>query len=64
MIDGIIHRNHCLKTKKGYYLKDVRIIKNRRLEDIILVDNASYSFGNSIDNGVIIIIYHFLDSCD
>ena len=32
-------------TKNGLFLKDLRILKNRRLEDIIIVDNLAHSFG-------------------
>ena len=34
------------------YLKDLRIIKNVDMKDIILVDNAVYGFGQQLSNGV------------
>lgn len=42
----------------GVYIKDLRILANRRLQDIIIVDNAAYSFGHQIDNGIPIISWH------
>ena len=38
-------------------MKDLRII-NRNLEDMVLVDNAAYSYELQIDNGVPIIPYY------
>lgn len=36
----------------GFYIKDLRIVANRDLKDIILVDNLVHSFGLQIDNGI------------
>jgi len=41
-----------LETKNGFYIKDLRIIKNRDLKNMIIVDNLVHSFGFQIDNGV------------
>lgn len=34
------------------YVKDLRIIKDRNLSDVILVDNSIISFAFNMDNGV------------
>jgi len=34
------------------YVKDLRIFKNVPLKDIIIVDNAVYSFGAQLENGI------------
>lgn len=34
------------------YVKDLRIFKNVPLSNILLVDNAVYSFGEQLDNGI------------
>lgn len=36
----------------------MRIIRNRSLEDLVIVDNAVYSFGFQLDNGIPIIPYY------
>jgi len=39
-----MYRQHCVQTPEGYYVKDLRVIRNRSLSDIALVDNSVYSF--------------------
>ena len=34
------------------------MISNRNLKDMVLVDNAAYSFGYQINNGIPIISWH------
>lgn len=41
-------------------IKDLRIIKNRQLSDIVIVDNLVHSFGLQIDNGIPIL--DFIDN--
>ena len=40
-----LYRESCIKTTDNVYIKDLRVIKNVELKDMILVDNAIYSFG-------------------
>jgi len=54
-ISYILDRNFCLETKNGFYIKDLRIIKNRELKNMIIVDNLVHSFGFQVENGVPII---------
>jgi TFIIF-interacting CTD phosphatase-like protein len=35
-IQGFLHRSHCLETKRGMRIKDLRIIKNRDLSKIVM----------------------------
>ena len=44
-IQGLLTRKNCMETKNGYFIKDLRIIINRDLKDLIIVDNLSHSFG-------------------
>lgn len=39
------------------YIKDLRVFQNWDLQDVILVDNAVYSFGFQLDNGIPIFPY-------
>lgn len=47
-----------MTTEEGVHIKDLRILANRDLKDIVLVDNAAYSFGYQINNGIPIIPYY------
>lgn len=53
-----IYRENCFETSDNICIKDLRIIANRDLKDIILVDNAFYSFGFQPDNGVPILPFY------
>lgn len=52
-----MYRQHCVKSPEGFYVKDLRVIQNRDLNDMILVDNSVYSFAYQVDNGVPIISF-------
>ena len=58
LIQFRLYREHCFQTKEGIFVKDLRVIRNRSLKDLILVDNSVYSFGFQLDNGVPIIPYY------
>ena len=45
LIHHRLYRDSCFQTEDGVYIKDLRIIKNRTLKDMVIVDNAVYSFG-------------------
>lgn len=47
----------------GTFIKDLRVIGNRDLESLILVDNSVYSFAYQIDNGIPILPF-FNDTSD
>lgn len=49
-----------METQNGFFIKDLRIISNRELKDIVMVDNLVHSFGLQITNGVPIL--EFLDN--
>jgi len=57
-INGILTRNNCMETKNGFFVKDLRIIKNRELKNMIIVDNLAHSFGFQIENGIPILEWH------
>ena len=45
LVNFRLYREHCFQTDEGIFIKDLRVIRNRRLEDLILVDNSVFSFG-------------------
>ena len=47
----MLTREHCFDSK-GFLVKDLRIIKDRAIEDIIIVDNSIVCFAFNLDNGV------------
>ena len=46
-----LYREDCL-AMNGVFLKDLRVLANRDLADLLLVDNSVYSFGYQLDNGI------------
>ena len=53
-----MYRQHCVQTPEGYYVKDLRVIRNRQMKDMVIVDNSVYSFAYQIDNGIPIISFY------
>jgi CTD small phosphatase-like protein 2 len=39
-----IYREQCVVTNENIHIKDLRILTNRSLSNLILVDNSAYSF--------------------
>jgi CTD small phosphatase-like protein 2 len=46
-----LYRQHCFKID-DVYVKDLRIINDRALEDMLIVDNSIISFAFQLDNGI------------
>ncbi|CAK85344.1 unnamed protein product (macronuclear) [Paramecium tetraurelia] len=57
-ISGIMTRNNCMETKNGFFIKDLRLISNKELKDMLIVDNLAHSFGFQIENGIPILEWH------
>jgi CTD small phosphatase-like protein 2 len=57
IIEHRLYREHCFKTDKDMYIKDLRII-NRGLHEMVLIDNASYSYIFQLENGIPIFPYY------
>jgi CTD small phosphatase-like protein 2 len=53
-----LFRDSCVVTEEGVHIKDLRVIANRNLSDMLLIDNAAYSFGFQLENGVPIIPFY------
>jgi CTD small phosphatase-like protein 2 len=52
-------RESCIETEEGIFVKDLRIFANRNIEDVLIVDNACYSYAFQINNGVPIVPFFF-----
>jgi TFIIF-interacting CTD phosphatase-like protein len=44
LIKHRLYRQHCIKAAPRVYVKDLRIIGDRDLKDVIIVDNSIISF--------------------
>lgn len=51
-ITQILSRGSCLMTKNGFFIKDLRLIENRKLKNVVLLDNYVHSFAFNLENGV------------
>lgn len=47
-----LYRQHCIPVEDKYFVKDLRIIEDRELKDVVLVDNSIISMAFNIDNGI------------
>ena len=57
LIQHRLYREHCHVTPEGMHVKDLRVI-NRDLSELVLIDNAAYSYAYQMDNGIPIIPYY------
>lgn len=58
IFNGALYRKHCFSTKQGNYIKDLRIVSNKDLNDILIIDDLPHSFAFQIDNGIPILPYY------
>ena len=59
LIQHRLYREHCVPTTDNVYIKDLRIFEGRDMKDLIIVDNAVYSFGSQLSNGIPILPFKF-----
>ena len=50
-IDHRLYRDSCVR-RENHHVKDLRIFQNRKLENLIIVDNSIVSFASQLDNGI------------
>ena len=56
-------RENCIEIEEGKFVKDLRILKGRNLNNVLLIDNCIHSFGYQLDNGIPILPF-FKDKDD
>jgi CTD small phosphatase-like protein 2 len=47
-----LFRDHCVQTEEGMYIKNLRVLGQRNMNEMLLIDNAAYSFGFQVENGI------------
>jgi CTD small phosphatase-like protein 2 len=57
LIHHRLYRNNCIQID-GIFIKDLRIFVDRNLKDLVIVDNATYSFAFQLTNGIPIISWY------
>ena len=57
-INKILSNKYCFK-KNGYYIKDLRILKDRDQSKIVFLDTSIISLCNQMDNAIIIPPYFY-----
>jgi len=53
--DHRFYRQSCVVTPDNIFMKDLRVLGNRDLKNLVLVDNSPYSFGPQLGNGIPIV---------
>ena len=49
-----LYRDNCIYLHPCFYIKDLDIIANIKKENLLIVDNSLFSFGNNLNNGILI----------
>ena len=52
-----LYREHCYVLENELHVKDLRIL-NRSLSEMVLVDNAAYSYAFQLENGIPILPFY------
>lgn len=52
LIQHRVYRDNCVQRANNVFIKDLRVFKNRDLKDMVIVDNAVFSFGAQLSNGI------------
>ena len=61
IFDLRLYRNNCTIVNyegKTFYIKDLRILKDVSLKDMVIIDNSVLSFSFHLDNGIPILPYY------
>ncbi len=57
VIQARLYRESCSFIKNQVFVKDLRVL-GRKLSNVVLVDNAPYSYMMQLENGVPIMPYY------
>lgn len=54
-----LYRESCLYLQPGIYIKDLTIIENRDLANVVIIDNSLLSFANHLANGILVSSFYY-----
>ena len=54
----IFDKTNCFITKKGFLIKDLQVLSNRKLQSIAILDNLAYSYSLQLNNGIPIVEWY------
>jgi CTD small phosphatase-like protein 2 len=60
-IRAVLSREHCLELSEGVFVKDLRVIADRRLNEVLIADNNIISFAFQLANGIPVTSYNGAD---
>lgn len=52
LISHRLFQENCVLAPNGFFIKDLGVISNRKLEDIMLVDSSPYAYFPQINHGI------------
>lgn len=52
LIDHRLFRDDCVRASNGIFVKDIRMLVDRKPENVVIIDNAPSSFASSLWNGI------------
>ena len=52
LFDFRLYRNSCVDIGKGLVLKDLRVMKDRDIQSVFIVDNNTFCFGFQLNQGI------------
>lgn len=56
-ISALLASQYCIVQENGILVKDLRIFGDRKIEEMLIVDNSIYSFAFQIGNGIPVTSY-------
>lgn len=58
LVSKRLFRDNCRQVSESLYVKDLTVFKNRNLKNMVLIDNAAYSYCLQLDNGIPIVPFY------
>jgi Dullard-like phosphatase family protein len=58
-IQHIYSREFCVKTEKGFKVKDLRFVVGQDTSKVLLLDNSAYCFAPQIHNGIPVLSFTY-----